>query len=549
MSRYRVREIISHIDYGNCVYTRVISDLNIFFKDVPTRKYPGFVYNIMKYSPLLKTSTLMMIGVFMDGLVRIMIARIRETNISSRESDIPVEFYNKGWRDVYVSYFMYILRAYHSPTTIEETYIRESLKGWGGFLERLYIKLEKWFSVRHSGDVMFNTEWNFESVSGHPDIILTNSAKNLVLDIKTTQSFQNMSESTFKQILSYVTLLNINNTPITHVGVLFPLQLLLVRINVTKWDSSGWLFEMMRASSVCDTYISIGARNSPEYIIQSHDSLRRELGNLNVGRTVGKETILRYGNSSSKGTWLDAFKILSRSSDLKRYPIQIMLTGRINTRVNLTDLEIAEISELITENTLKMYVHAAYSINLARGWTNANSDDKMFGIDATMRVLQASAALSAKGVVIHTGKFINIPRSVGIKKLIKNIRFCLQFASEECPLLLETPVGVGTELGDTFEEFSGIYGEFTLDERKRFKICCDLCHVFVAKYNPLLYIKKWISIHGPQSIGLIHFNDAKRECGCHRDGHALYGQGNIGKSILREIAMLCNNYSIDMVTE
>lgn len=63
----------------------------------------------------------------------------------------------------------------------------------------------------------------------------------------------------------------------------------------------------------------------------------------------------------------------------------------------------------------------------------------------------------------------------------KNLLECLPLATKECPLLLETPAGQGTETLKAMKDFIEFVAEIA-DERLR--ICLDTCHVFACGHKP-----------------------------------------------------------------
>jgi len=133
--------------------------------------------------------------------------------------------------------------------------------------------------------------------------------------------------------------------------------------------------------------------------------------------------------------------------------------------------------------------------------------------------------------------------------MLESIRNVLIEATEECPLLLETPVGEGLEICSVLEDLSDFYNQFTMDEKKLIRLCVDLCHIWVAGYDPLDYLERWEQIHGHQSISLVHFNDSAKPFKSHVDRHASIGQGYIGIHRLMEIASWCYKRGIPMVVE
>jgi deoxyribonuclease IV len=116
-------------------------------------------------------------------------------------------------------------------------------------------------------------------------------------------------------------------------------------------------------------------------------------------------------------------------------------------------------------------------------------------------------------------------------------------------LLLETPAGQGTEVLTRMKDMISFYNRFTKEEKKKFKICIDTCHVFAAGEDPLDYIRDWCEIMGTKALALIHFNDSKDAKGSCKDRHARIGSGKIGLNRLTSVMKYAVDNNIDLVVE
>ena len=81
-----------------------------------------------------------------------------------------------------------------------------------------------------------------------------------------------------------------------------------------------------------------------------------------------------------------------------------------------------------------------------------------------------------------------------------------------------------------------------------FKVCIDTCHVFAAGHDPAEYLKKWLE-ESEVEVQIVHFNDSKGECNCHKDRHEEPGNGFIGSQSMIDVYNICNNLNIPMVYE
>lgn len=160
------------------------------------------------------------------------------------------------------------------------------------------------------------------------------------------------------------------------------------------------------------------------------------------------------------------------------------------------------------------------------------------------------SSIGGIGVVIHVGKSCDRSTPEQALDIMKTtILQCIQHATTQTSLILETPAGQGTELCSTFEEFVSFYMSFTSDDRKRFKVCIDTQHVFARGYDPFVYIQTFIQTCGREALACIHLNDSASLCGLRLDRHAGIGCGNIGLQKLIEIAQYASQLSIPLINE
>ena len=129
-----------------------------------------------------------------------------------------------------------------------------------------------------------------------------------------------------------------------------------------------------------------------------------------------------------------------------------------------------------------------------------------------------------------------------------NIRSLIPYISKECPLLIETPAGQGTEVLTTFDYFVSFYSDFKEEEREYIKVCIDTCHVFASGFDPLKYLKDFYELY-PDSLVLVHYNDSKTKIGSKKDRHEKPGEGFIGVEKMKDIELWCIEKNIPMVIE
>jgi len=220
---------------------------------------------------------------------------------------------------------------------------------------------------------------------------------------------------------------------------------------------------------------------------------------------------------------------------------------QIFTRKDRADFETRDLTidwshDLITKwkyytaSGYRIYVHGTYRLNLC----NPNS----YRLKMTINDLLVGRHCGFRGVVVHMGKHIN--KDIHLVQMKQTIDTLAAYASPDCPLLLETSCGQGTEVCYKYDDFAALYSLYK--DRSNIKVCIDTCHVFVAGHNPYTFISMWLNTF-PNSLGLIHYNDSKKECGSRVDRHYPKGLGHIGDITLEMVASLASFFHIDMVTE
>jgi deoxyribonuclease-4 len=229
----------------------------------------------------------------------------------------------------------------------------------------------------------------------------------------------------------------------------------------------------------------------------------------------------------------------SYASMSTRKPYQIFLGSPQMSRMNISSCQIEGGCATIEKSGMDIFVHSQYIINLS----TPGSEDWHVGL--LCQNLKYASLLKCKGVVVHVGKSTKQPYGLAVENMRKNIEAVLPFASESCPLLLETPAGQGTETLKGEDEFIK-FVETSFKGDPRIKVCLDTCHVFACGHDPLNFISKLLE---KKLLHLVHFNDSKEPCGSYKDRHAFVGSGYIGCEKMKNIAKICSENKIPMVIE
>lgn len=225
-------------------------------------------------------------------------------------------------------------------------------------------------------------------------------------------------------------------------------------------------------------------------------------------------------------------------------PSQIFLGGPQSSSMKLDDADIAAAAAVVAVRGLTLFVHSQYIINLC---VPPTAENEAYGSRLLIRNLQIAAALGARGVVVHVGKSTTQELSAALATMRANLLEALEYATPECPILLETPAGQGSEVLTTQADFKEFVESF---HTPRFRTCVDTCHVWATGHEPLTYLRDCSSGSGSgSSVALVHFNDSATPCGSCLDRHAFVGQGHIGIARLTDVAHHCVSSGILMVVE
>lgn len=528
-----VRELIGNLSYDKLLQHNAIPDLHQVIMNnksaIAVKRYPPFVYKSQDFS---------FFGMLLDYIVRAGFRVNLKQNI-----DVGIDPTSEKIQllpDEQMMNLIYHLNIYESSKNFNditkealnlvtfmysrEGYTQEQIEGYIPNLVNIVKELvNKWqyYQVYLNGDIKYNTEYNFDHITAHPDIV----TDKCVLDIKTTCSFSKMSKESCLQVLTYYCLIKLHNKNIKCVGFVLPMQKEILICDVSGWDSTAYLELLLEKAQpkeheIIEDTISLSYLLHVKYKIGSH---------YPKGKNIA-ETLLTY---------------------IKQYPntpCQMFLgNNRSGKKSSKTKDQLVEAKDVIIKHNLQYFTHAAYVINLCANMCDETGDywqQRILNEDLTF-----TAAMGGKGVVVHTGARKTKTEEDALNTMEMMVRNALEYATESCKLCLETPVQEGTEVTGTLQELGDFFYRFSIEERKRLGICVDTCHVFSAGYDPLEYLILWGQKYPDIKIVLVHYNDSKGVCGCHVDRHEAPGQGHIGLEKMLDIADWCYQRNIPMVRE
>lgn len=325
-------------------------------------------------------------------------------------------------------------------------------------------------------------------------------------------------------LVKLLSLAAMSETEITNIMWVFPMfDLSVVGLSLVGWNRDPFNQELSRLSSHIAS-LSLAKMREPA-------ALPFHL----MGRTINRDKPI----GQLIRDWSDSGTVA---------PFQVFLGSPIsNLGLDYTAEEIDGADYSSKSTNVHWYSHAAYTIKLAQP------------TEACRRMLRSeletAKAMGARGVVLHTGErsdsAILANSQIGVTcydQMVKNVRVALQYATPECPLLIETPAGEKNEMLPFIQELAGFMNSFTPEESSNLGLCVDTCHVFAAGYHPVEYLKTWSTLSNIP-IKLVHYNDSEKGVGCHIDRHATPGLGSIGITVMVEVAVWCANNKVDFVRE
>lgn len=480
MSTLRVRQILQNMD--------TVSKTNLR-KLLPSR-IPVPEYDTFRYPSALLSS-------FPDGESYSILGFVAEHLLRLPSSEIHLEALIKAVRELLPSW-----------SASAEGKIRTS-KTTQPFLDCLVTTrkdLEKLLRTGPAeGPLKFEDVLTNGSVEGHPDIY----NKTQIFEVKLTGMLKQNWSSFLLQVYAYGALL----PSVTDLYLVLPLQQKVWHADIRGWDKRGAYLEAMTKWS--STQQTSGAEMALKALILC--------GLYQIGTHTGKQK-----------------QLLQTVSSLGDYskPYQIFLSGPQNSNIKTDENDIAATLGFIRKNNAKIYVHSQYIINLS-----AKNEDN-WHTNLLIKNLQVARAFGSKGVVVHVGKSTTQPLPDALKQMRTSLLTAMEHATWDCPILLETPAGQGTETLTKMKEFLDFVETFG---DLRIRACIDTCHVFACGFQPLEYIDT--ALGRPGLIKLIHFNDSLGACGSCVDRHAHIGMGNIGFETMSAIAGVCSAEGLPMLVE
>lgn len=524
MSVTRIRQILPRLNYDVLVRDGVIPDIESMTKHYPnayqSKRYPPFVYDTQCYSDF---------GMFMDYVIRAGLRLKSGQTIDLGQDPLNGRIQSMSEADMLTN--MLHLSQYESSTSIDDIaqavwHLLGNLPFDSSVVQRyipILVNMNKdilalWTKYVHylSGIIRYNVEFVCEDITGHPDIV----TDTCILDIKTTTSFDKMAKESCLQILAYHALRKQSGSDTRYVGFILPLQRDIIICDLQGWDPSKYLQVLLD-----------NVERTPVMNLQHLQNVER----------------IMLGGHIEKGHDLQ-ITFRDHANNCSGRPCQLFLSNPRSGKRDAKMLEqITGAAKIVKDRNIQFFTHAPYIINLCANLkdavTNVYWQQKCLNDD-----LKTTVELGGRGVVVHVGARRNLSEEVALKNMEDMVRSALQYATESCPLLLETPCGEGTEVCTSVTDLAKFYTRFSTEERKKLGLCVDSAHVFACGYDPVQYVKDWVA-KSDIPIVLVHFNDSRGAKGSCVDRHAPCGKGYIGMAKMQELAIWAHQRNIPLVQE
>ena len=192
--------------------------------------------------------------------------------------------------------------------------------------------------------------------------------------------------------------------------------------------------------------------------------------------------------------------------------------------------------------------HMPYLPNLATPKADGFEKSVKTLIDESERCAQ----LGIPYLVTHLGSHLGTGDEAGIKKLVEGLTKAGKIKNDVM-ILLENTAGQKNSVGSDFEQLGEIFKQ--LKPTKKFGVCLDTCHAFVAGYDLRTDkdVKKTFSEFdkhvGIDNLKILHLNDARGELGCNLDRHYHLGLGGIGEKGISAVVKFANKENIPIILE
>jgi len=229
--------------------------------------------------------------------------------------------------------------------------------------------------------------------------------------------------------------------------------------------------------------------------------------------------------------------VRQRAEELGCESIQLFTrTPRGWAATRLDEKDVAKFRQDIKESKIyPVFAHAPYLPNLAA----TDPTLKKRSIETIVDDLNRCQVLGIEFLVVHVGKAMGADKNTAIKRVAENLNRILDLTQNRVKILLENTAGMGTEIGDKFEQIAEIIQQ--VEAKDRLGVTLDTAHSFEAGYDWRTRkaidetLRQFDKTIGFGRLYLIHLNDSKTAFNSRVDRHWHIGKGEIGLAGFKEI--------------
>jgi len=218
---------------------------------------------------------------------------------------------------------------------------------------------------------------------------------------------------------------------------------------------------------------------------------------------------------------------------------------------DLVDADVKNYKEKLDQSQIDRFAtvaHMPYLPNLA----TPNQDAYKKSVNTLIKEVERCGKLGIPYLVTHLGSHLGTGEENGIKRIVKGLEKAAT-TKNDVMILLENTAGQKNSVGSDFTQLGSIFSK--LKPAKRFGVCFDTCHTFVAGYDLRTEkdvketFEKFDDSVGLEHLKILHLNDSKGELGSNLDRHYHIGLGGIGEKGMSAVIKLMNKKKIPIILE
>ena len=486
---HRVRTLIPHLSYAELTKLNILPKAKLF-----TQKTVQSLGGKTICPTLSKKLGPSSYGLFLETVIECMLSNI---NIATLKLTLPTD-----------------IQQYFNPDAFADLH-----------------KLIKTEFINKNIYLQPQVEIKYKNIEGHPDFVSIDT----IYDVKTTGQFGKMRVETIFQLLSYYCLSQLNNMDIKYIGLILPLQLQVIKVDVSTWDWKPFYQHLLTTIPLKHDKQSLWSLTLPQQV--AFQLLFKQY----VGSHIHKNDLSKYLHAMPAA--------------------QFFLNGNQTSSVAYKPEFLTELKNIIVKTKKPVYIHAPYALNMSQPGKKKEERSEDEDIEKSLSVnawggwtfyclkklLKFGQKAGVKGVVVHCGKTCKGDYDKAVQTMRDAVIACSVYATPECPIIIETCAHQNGEILADPEELSLFYNYLPDFVRSVVRICVDSCHVQSAGFQPMDFIN--ILHKNKVPICLVHYNDSKVQLGAKKDRHACIGHGYIGYDQLNQVMLYCITNNIPMVTE